>query len=509
MSNRERFFRSGAMLAAVGLTMRTVTMLFGAFVSRAVGAEGMGLHTVIMTVYAFAVTFATSGASLTVTRLVAEAVGEGDCRRVGGVVRGALIYASVFGLLATVILLSFAELIGTAILSDPRTVTSLRLLSLSLLPAALGAVLGGYFVGVRRVGFNAAAQVLTQLVRVCITVLLIMKVSGQGTVASVVALSLGMVITELIGLLISTIQFLIDRRRYGCGASPPEIRRVLGTAIPLALSAYVRSALLTLEHILIPMRLKDGGESSSDAYAQYGILHGMALPLILYPMSPLSSFSGLLVPELAAAEGGQKRLCRIASEALNTTLTYSVVAAVMLWLFSEELGYVVYDSYEAGYYISVLALIVPIMYLDHVTDSMLKGVGEQVFSMWVNISDSVLSVVLVWLLIPSLGIMGYALVIVIMEGYNFTLSFLRLRRRISFRLDLPGSLLIPAVAALCSALLTRVLFLPAGSASDALYLCAKLVFSLCIFLFLLTSLHAFLVRSERNISDREGLSCDI
>ena len=491
MSNRERFFRSGAMLAAVGLTMRTVTMLFGAFVSRAVGAEGMGLHTVIMTVYAFAVTFATSGASLTVTRLVAEAVGEGDCRRVGGVVRGALIYASVFGLLATVILLSFAELIGTAILSDPRTVTSLRLLSLSLLPAALGAVLGGYFVGVRRVGFNAAAQVVTQLVRVCITVLLIMKVSGQGTVASVVALSLGMVITELIGLLISTIQFLIDRRRYGCGASPPEIRRVLGTAIPLALSAYVRSALLTLEHILIPMRLKDGGESSSDAYAQYGILHGMALPLILYPMSPLSSFSGLLVPELAAAEGGQKRLCRIASEALNTTLTYSVVAAVMLWLFSEELGYVVYDSYEAGYYISVLALIVPIMYLDHVTDSMLKGVGEQVFSMWVNISDSVLSVVLVWLLIPSLGIMGYALVIVIMEGYNFTLSFLRLRRRISFRLDLPGSLLIPAVAALASAWLTGRLFIAAGTATGAALLTAKIVFSACIFLCTLVAARAF------------------
>ena len=506
MSNRERFFRSGAMLASVGLTMRTVTMLFGAFVSRAVGAEGMGLHTVIMTVYAFAVTFATSGVSLTVTRLVAEAVGEGDGRRVGGVMRGALIYATVFGLAATVILLSAAELIGTSVLSEPRTVTSLRLLSLSLLPAALSSVFGGYFVGVRRVGFNAAAQVVTQLVRVCITVLLIMKVSGQGTVASVVALALGMVITELFGLLLSAIQFFVDRKRHDFGASPPELRRVLGTAIPLALSAYVRSALLTLEHILIPARLQDGGESSTDAYSQYGILHGMALPLILYPISPLSAFSGLLVPELAAAEGGRKRICRIASEALNTTLAYSVVAAVMLWLFSEELGYVVYDSYEAGYYISVLALIVPIMYLDHVTDSMLKGVGEQVFSMWVNISDSVLSVLLVWLLIPTLGIMGYALVIVIMEGYNFALSFLRLRRRISFRLDISGSLLLPAVAALTSAMLTRTLFVPAGSSSDALYLGAKLVFAVCIFLCLLVFLRGLRLRMNRQMGDRKRLS---
>ena len=35
-----------------------------------------------------------------------------------------------------------------------------------------------------------------------------------------------------------------------------------------------------------------------------------------------------------------------------------------------------------------------------ITDAILKGVGEQVFSMWVNITDSLLSVALVWILIP-------------------------------------------------------------------------------------------------------------
>ncbi len=485
MSNRERFFKSGAMLAAVGLSMRTVAMLFTAFVSRAVGAEGTGLYTVIMTVYSFAVTFATSGISLTVTRLVAEAIGEGDGRRVGGVVKGALLYSGFFGLLATLLLFFGADLIGERILDDARTVLSLRLLSLSLLPVSFGAVFSGYFVGVRRVSFNAAAQVLAQLVKVCVTVSLVVNASGKGTIASVLALSLGIVITEGVAFVISLLQFLFDRRLHGNGTDSPHLGRVAEMAVPLALSAYVRSALLTLEHILIPARLRDGGESSSDAYAQYGILHGMALPLILYPMSPLSSFAGLLVPELAAAEGGDARMRRIASEALNTTMTYSAVASVFLLLFSEELGYVVYDSYEAGYYISVLAFIVPIMYLDHVTDSMLKGVGEQVFSMWVNITDSILSVALVWVLIPRLGIMGYALVIVIMEGYNFALSFLRLRTRIRFRLELFNSFFVPAVAAILSAVLTRMLFLFAGREASAVLLVLKILFALCAFVTIL------------------------
>ena len=499
MSNRERFFKSGAMLAAVGLSMRTVSMLFTAFVSRSVGAEGTGLYTVIMTVYSFAVTFATSGISLTVTRLVAEAVGEGNGKRVGGVIRGALIYSAAFGALAALLLFFGAGFIGGSILDDGRTVESLRLLSLSLLPVALGSVFSGYFVGVRRVSFNAAAQVLTQLSKVAVTVLLVISSSGQGTVASVLALCTGIVITETVGFLISLLQFAIDRARHGEGADAPRLSEVAGMAIPLALSAYVRSALLTLEHILIPARLKESGESSADAYAQYGILHGMSLPLILYPMSPLSSFAGLLVPELAAAEGGNTRMRRIASEALNATLTYSAVTAVFLLLFSEELGYAVYDSYEAGYYISILALIVPIMYLDHVTDSMLKGVGEQVFSMWVNITDSILSVLLVWFLIPRLGIMGYALVIVIMEGYNFTLSYIRLKSRISFSLDMLSSFCLPLALALLSAALTKLLFLFTGRGASPLLLIVKMIFALCAFVAMSVPARALTERRRKRI----------
>ena len=129
-------------------------------------------------------------------------------------------------------------------------------------------------------------------------------------------------------------------------------------------------------------------------------------------------------------------------------MSYATICAVFLFVFAEELGYLIYKSYDAGYYISTLAFIVPIMYLDHVADSMLKGIGEQVFSMWVNISDSLLSVILVWILIPRLGIMGYAVVIVIMEGYNFLLSVLRLARRVSFRIHPSRSLLLPLLTAL-------------------------------------------------------------
>jgi stage V sporulation protein B len=191
-------------------------------------------------------------------------------------------------------------------------------------------------------------------------------------------------------------------------------------------------------------------------------------------------------------------MSRVATDAIRMTLCFSALVAVILYSFSAELGYLVYNSYDAGRYIALLAPVVPIMYLDHVTDSMLKGMGEQVYSMWVNISDSVLSVLLVWFLIPRLGIMGYALVIVIMEGYNFTLSLLRLRRRLRIRLDIRGAFALPLAFSLIAALLTKSLFLFAGSGAGALLLVLKLTFALSVIVALF-ALSGCLRRDRHNI----------
>jgi len=498
MSEKMRFFRSGILLTLVGLAMRTVSMFFGAFISRTVGAEGTGLFTLVTTVYSFAVTFATSGVSLTVTSLVASALGEGKPREVGRVVRGALIYAAVFGTLASVILFFGADFLGTRVLSDELTVTSLKVLSFSLVPTSLGAVFAGYFVGVKRVGFNAAVSVFCQAVKIGLTVALVGALAKDGIVSAVVGLCIGITLTEILGFLLIFVEFLIDRARHfdkAKGASA-ELRGVSKMALPLAFSAYVRSFLLNIEHILIPRKLRERGEDTAEAYSHYGTLHGMALPLIIYPMSPLSSFAGLLVPEFAEdlAAGRSSRMEKIATRALNTTLTYATVCAVFLFVFAEELGYAIYDSYDAGYYISTLSFIVPIMYMDHVADSMLKGIGEQVYSMWVNITDSLLSVILVWVLIPRLGIMGYAVVIVIMEAYNFILSIFRLRKRVKFTLNPLTAIAQPLFAALFSTYLTRRLFAFGGSSAPFLWIFLKMLFAVALTVAIMTL--ARLDRSE-------------
>ncbi|MBR7117368.1 MAG: polysaccharide biosynthesis C-terminal domain-containing protein [Clostridia bacterium] len=480
MNKRKRFYFNGILMSAVGVALRTVALAFGAYISHKVGAEGVGLNTLIMSVYGFALTFATSGINLTVTRLVARHIGEGSETDIGRTLRGATAYAIGFSLVATLVLAGLSGFFATVCIGDVRAVMPLQILSLSLIPSALVGVISGYFVARRRIIRNSVIGIAAQAFRIVVTVLILLSSATEGVEAAVRGLCIGISLSELVTFLLALILFMVERRGAGKNRSGTDIAPVFEMALPLAASAYIRSGLLSVEHNLIPKRLEERGVPMSEALSSFGEMHGMALPMVTYPMAPLSSFAGLLLPEFAESEarGDKERMSRIASEAISKTLSYAILSAVILFLFSEDLGYIIYGSYRAGSFIAMLAPIVPIMYIDHVVDSMLKGIGEQVYSMWVNIIDSALSVLLVFILIPILGIEGYAVVIIVMELFNFLLSYIRLRKRIRLSVGYPRVIFVSLVSAALASLLVERLF------ADTLHLVPfalflKIVFAVC------------------------------
>ncbi len=482
MTSKTRFIRDGIMLSLVALITRVVSMAFSAFLSGAVGSEGLGLFTLVMTVYSFALTLATSGVGLAVTRAVAASP---DRRR--GTLGAALLYSVIFGSLSCLLLLTLSPLICRYLISSPEALPLLKILALSLPATSVTAALGGYFIGVRRVRANALVQIFSQLLRIVLSYVLV-TMQGRGDPAIALRLiCLSVLITELSTLALMAIQYFIDESIH----KSPLIKRgklseISSVALPLALSQYVRSGLISLEHILIPKRLIRGGLTSAEALSGYGTLHGMALPTLLLPMSPLSSFSGLLVPEFAKDEamGNKVRMSSLTCRAIRITFTYASVAAAVIFTFSRELGEAIYSSAEAGRYLRILAPVIPIMYLDHVCDQILKGVGEQVYSMWVNIADSALSLVLVFFLLPPMGVPGYALVIVLMEAFNFVMSARRLGKRISIREVLSCELLLPLPTAVLAAYFTTLIFASESTASSPIPLICKITVAICLFVFL-------------------------
>ena len=96
------------------------------------------------------------------------------------------------------------------------------------------------------------------------------------------------------------------------------------------------------------------------------------------------------------------------------------------------------------------------MYVDSSVDAFLKGMGEQVYSMNVNIIDAATSVLLVWLLLPRMGLWGYVVAIYVTETLNTTLSLCRMLRMSRMPVSLWRQVFCPLLCATGAAAICRM-----------------------------------------------------
>ena len=445
-------------------------MFFSVFVSKKIGPEAMGLFTLTKGIYGFSITVATSGINLAVVRLVSGAlpynrtdkvVESGNC--ISKIMKSATVYALSFSSAASMLLFSFALPIGKYLINDLRVVPSIKLMAFSLVPIAVSSLINGYFCALRRAYKNVIVQFLEQGFKISLVTLFLNIIAPSGIEYACLSLALGGLLSELFSVFINVTLYLIDKKRYIKQDSDIDEKRsfsVFSSAFPVAVSAYVRSALTAIEHLAIPWGLKKSGFGAKAALASYGILHGMVFPLIFFPSSVLGAFSSLLVPEIASSYEAKdfSRIKRIVSCVFSFSLLFSLGVSGVFLSFSNEIGLYFFGNYEAGNFVRLISPLVPLMYLDFAVDALLKGLGEQIYSMRVNIIDSLISVILILILVPSFGINGYIAIIFITEIMNTSLSIIRLLNKTDVRPEIFKWIFKPAISIITSTFLCRLIF---------------------------------------------------
>lgn len=458
----QKYFFNALLLSASSIALRAIGVAFNAYISERLGAQGMGLLTLMGGIFGFSITLACSGINLAVVRLVSASVAKND-GRTRRIMRASLFYSLFFSCLSAFLLFSLSKAIANGILHDARVILPLRIFAFSLPAISVSSAISGYFYAIKRVYKSIISQFLEQGVRVTLCSYLLVIVAGGGLEVSCVAFVLGGVVSEIASATVSGILYLIDRKKHFKSERTHdggELGRICSVALPVAMSAYIRSALSTIEHLAIPWGLRRCGLDYEASLSSYGILHGMAIPLLLFPSAMLGAFSSLLVPELSEAHACQNstRVKYIVSRAFALSLLFSIGVSGAFVSFSHEIGVFLYGNSEAGEYIRLLAPLIPLMYLDGAVDAMLKGLGEQLYTMRVNISDSLISVLLIILLLPRFGIRGYVAVIFITEVFNTSFSIIKLLSISGTSTPVLKWVIKPLVSIILSTILTRTIF---------------------------------------------------
>ncbi|MBQ4086926.1 MAG: polysaccharide biosynthesis protein [Clostridia bacterium] len=454
MHRKYQLMTNTFLLATSSFILRATGVFFHAYLAGRIGATGIGLFSLVMSVYQFGVTFACSGIGLASTRVVAEELAEGRVWGMRQSVNCSLVHAFLFGGMALIGIGVGAPFLGKELLGDERTVLPLRILAISLPCVAMSSALNGYFSAVGRVGKSALVQIVEQGIRMGGCMLLLSSGKNFGVEQACVSIVACGSVAEICSFFLLFICYRRDTARYGKQRKGMSIfRRLLQISMPVAVSSYMRSGLSTAEHAFIPKGLKKHSGNPETALASYGAVHGMALPLILFPSAVLQAFSSVLIPEVTKHRqmGETGKIDQLIEKTLEITMIFSVGCSGILFFFSEEIGTAVYRSREVAYYIRLIAPLAIVMYADGVVDAVLKGLNQQVYSMGYNIADSALAVLLMFFLLPAYGITGYVMIIYITEMVNAFLSITRLLYVSEFKLHPVKNAAVPVLGiASCS-----------------------------------------------------------
>lgn len=452
---KKKFFIQGAILTLVSLFLRVTNMGYRSYLSQKIGASGMGLYQLIFSVFMLTVTLSTSGISLAVTRMVSAAIAAGRRQTIRSTVARCFAFSLSISLTIALCLFFLSDFAARVFLGDPKAAPCLQILGVGLPFMSLCTCMKGYFLAVDESLSTAASDTLEQILTILATVYFFWRFAPQSMESACLAAMTASTLGEAASFLVSWSAY-----RHSLKKNTPKVREkgkgvlkgLSHIALPCTLSSAAKNLLNTGENLLIPRELRRFGLNYADSLSQYGLLQGMAMPMLYFPSSFLTSFASLLIPKVAKEreQGHRREVAYITGKAVRSALAFGMFFAAVFIAFGDIWGQAFYHSDSAGEYLKVLAPIVPLVYLDVVVDSLLKGLDEQFNSMKYNFSDSLIRVVLVLCFLRFFGMESYVVILFFSTIFNAALSLHRLLKVASVRLSLLRHVLLPLLLAVAS-----------------------------------------------------------
>lgn len=446
MHRRMPIFYSALLLTGVNLLLRMVSTSFQVFLSGRIGASGIGLLQLILSVGGLAMTAGIAGIRTTTMYLTAEEMGRGRPGNVIWVLSATILYSFLCSAAVSAGLYILAPTIAQNLIGDPRSVGAIRLLAAFLPVSCLTGVMTGYFTAANRIGTLAAVEITEQFCTMTVTVAALTLWAGNDPAKACLAVVMGSGAGSML-----TLFCLVCLRLREDPIIAPRIaiaRRLADTAIPLALADDLKAGISTAENLMVPKRLAKY-PSTLDPLTLFGTVCGMVFPILMFPAAILFGLTELLIPEMARcnAAGSKRRISYLMRRSLRLALFYGSFCAGGLYLIAPELCATLYGSPLAGRYLQMFGPLAVMLYCDIITDAMIKGLGQQKASVRYNILTSGMDVMILFVLLPKYGIEGYYFSFLITHLLNFFLSIRRLVWITGERIRIKTPLLTLAAAA--------------------------------------------------------------
>ena len=416
-------FKSAIILTLAGVLSKLLGFYFRILLTNYTGAAGVGLFQMCIPLIALAFAVCCSGFSVAVSKYSASSP---SLKWLFCVLKITISLSIAVMLL----FLIFSDFIANHIFMESRCEGIIRITAISLPFMCIHNCLSNYYYSQKESFLPASSQLVEQLVRIG-TIILYVRIKNVSTISIADAVT-GNIFGEFaaatycaIPLFFRSIHNKSMTQKLSC--SLREYRYIVKYAFPINANQTVLHLLEGAEAILIPAILCMHGLSKDDAISQFGILTGMALPLVLFPCTAANSFALMLLPKVSDESSNvlSDHLAVTVKRTVSMCLSLGIISIFLFINYGARLGAMMFHEDSVYIYTCILSWLCPFLYL--------------------------------FLLIPRLGITGYLYGVLISNICMSLLYIFNIYKKLNIQPDPFGSIIVPLCIAVISIFSSRII----------------------------------------------------
>lgn len=403
---KNKIIRDTVLLTLMQIALDSAGLLLNVFITGRLGSSAMGILSLTGSFLVLAGTLSNGNAFLCTSRLVSEELGRKN-NNPQRVLFYAVALCSLLSCIVSVLIIFLAPVISSKFFSTSAMCKAVRMMPFALLPGAFSACLKGYFNAFRRSEITASGDILEFIVK-ALTLIILTLVKNPGSESEICTVMITGIIAGNVFSLVFFALMLLKHGKHYHGKASIGFSSYVKFALPIMAGSVLTSALSSANDALIPVTLRQFGNSVEEALSKFGIFEAIVIPTLFFPSVALCSMSGIIVSETARARsaGDNGKLRHLTEKLVGGTLIYAVFASAVLIKFGAETGMLLGGGALAGKMISVIAPVIPFIYLEIILEALIKGMGLQSFSSLNYLAEYAVRISCVLVFVPVFGFYG-------------------------------------------------------------------------------------------------------
>ena len=370
---KQNIYKSAAMVTVFSTVEKGLSFIYRIILTRSIGAEGLGIYQICLTVFAVFLTVASSGVPVTVSRLMAKSRATGDIHgRHSAVTAGVL--CTLMLTIPIALILFFGRNVFGFLFSDSRCADIFIILLPGLVLTSVYAVIRGSFWGSKQFLAYSVIELLEDAVMVGVGIALIFgcKDPVYGAKMAVIAVLVSYVFSFLVSL------FWYFKKGGRFVSPKKQLKPLISSSAPITAMRTSTSLLNSAVAVILPALLINlCGYTNSEAIALYGVAMGMAVPMLFIPNTLIGSIAVVVAPELS--ENYYKNKTKAVKHDVEKTVKAAIFIATLLmpimFVLGKAISILLYDNELCGEIVMISAFIMLPMCITMITNTVLNSMN--------------------------------------------------------------------------------------------------------------------------------------